>query len=245
VHDVIHDLLIRTWGWDVDVDTRVGKYKNRNSLVRTVIEYLDRYEDDPAVTAHKKDGSAAVEYSFRFELDFGPRAAVEVIDGEETLVQPYVLCGHLDRIVEFNDDLFVMDYKTTTTTPGSYYFDQYDPNNQMTLYTIAGGVVLEDRAVKGVIVDAVQLMVDESRSVRGVTYRTQGRLDEWVEDLEHWLGIAEYYAESGYWPHNDTACDKFGGCRFRSICQKDPHVRETFLKSEFKKGIPWNPLQPR
>jgi len=249
VHDVIHELLIRTWGWNPDTTERPGKYKNRHSLVRAVIDYVDGHIDDQAKTYIKNDGTAAVEYSFRFELDFGPKAAIETVNGEETLTQPYVLCGHLDRIVEFNDAIFVEDYKTTTSTPGPYYFDQYDPNNQMSLYTLAGQIVTEeDKArvpVKGVIIDAIQLLTDESRSVRGLTYRTQGRIDEWCIDLGYWLGMAEYYASINYWPHNDTACDKFGGCRFREICQKDPSVREKFLESNFKRGTPWNPLQPR
>jgi len=251
VHDVVLDTLCRTYGWNPDTETRPGKYKNRNTLIRAIVDYLDKYEEDPATTyIRASTGTAAVELSFRFELDFGPRAAVSTRDGEDVLFQPYVLCGHLDRVVEFSDCLYVMDYKTTTSTPGPYYFDQYDPNNQMTLYTFAAGQVLEDEnpkpsPVKGVIIEAIQLMVDETRSTRGVTQRSQGRLTEWLGDLEYWLGMAEYYAEVGYWPHNDTACDKFGGCRFREICQKDPSVREKFLESSFKRGTPWNPLQPR
>ena len=47
----------------------------------------------------------------------------------------------MDRVVSFNDQLFVMDHKTTTTTPSQYYFNQYEPHNQMTLYTMAMGCV--------------------------------------------------------------------------------------------------------
>ena len=52
----------------------------------------------------------------------------------------------------------------------------------------------------------------------------------------------------GYWPMNDTACDKFGGCRFRGICSKSPSVRERFLSTDYVK-LPkedrWNPLRSR
>ena len=47
---------------------------------------------------------------------------------------------------------------------------------------------------------------------------------------------------------NDTACDKFGGCKFRSICSKSPQVREQFLRSDFVKleeKDQWNPLKSR
>ena len=77
---------------------------------------------------------------------------------------------------------------------------------------------------------------------------TQDQLDEWVGNLEYWLAQAESYATANYWPMNDTACDKFGGCRFRGICSKSPQVRETFLKAEFEQLAPedrWNPIKPR
>lgn len=268
-------LLTRTHDFAPDPETRPGKYKSRAMLLRAVIWYLDEHRDDPAKTYIKADGKPAVELSFRFELDWGPKAiAIDDIEwddnGEYTdsktgrryntkakyaeVSQPYLLCGHLDRVVEFGPGLFDMDHKTSMTTLGSYYFDQYSPHNQMTLYTLASKVIL-DSPVKGVIINAAQLMLDYEKSgdygarfVRGITYRTPDQLDEWLADLRFWLDQAEGYATAGYWPQNDTSCDKFGGCRFRSICSKSPQVREQFLKSDFTK-LPeedrWNPLKPR
>jgi hypothetical protein len=250
--NVVRALLERTHDWDVDTDTRAGKYKNRTSLVRTVIWYLEHFKDDPAKTLILDNGKPAVELSFSFELDWGPKGQeqfrmVDNTEGEVAIQQPYLLSGHLDRIVTFQDQLFVMDRKTTTTTPGSYYFDQFEPNNQMSLYTLASQVIL-DSPIKGVIIDAAQILTDTARFVRGFTYRTSDQLDEWLKDVEYWLNLAESYAEADYWPQNDTACDKFGGCRFRQICSKSPQVREQFLRANFTKQEPedrWNPLRPR
>lgn len=260
-------VLIATW--DVDTEKpwtpqgKATKWKNRASLLRTVIDYLDTHQNDPAKTYILESGKPAVELSFRFELDWGPKGAIRDIAVESLVkvapnldakfyehhyeTQPYLLSGHLDRVVSFQDQLFVMDHKTTTSTPGDYYFDQYAPNNQMTLYTLASRVIL-DSPVKGVIINAAQLLVDSSRFVRGLTYRTSDQLQEWVADLHSWFALAEGYATANYWPMNDTACDKFGGCRFRHICSKSPGVREQFLKSSFTKLAPedrWNPLRSR
>lgn len=248
LHDVVRELLIRTADFAPDPNTKAGKYKSRAALIRVVIDYLDEHRDDPAKTYIKADGKPAVELSFRFELDWGPKRGTYAEGKFDTPAgQPYLLCGHLDSVREFNDSLFVMDHKTTTSTPGSYYFDQWSPNNQMTLYSLAAKVIL-DSPVKGVIINAAQLMVDSSRFVRGFTYRTPDQLAEWLTDLSYWLDQAERYAEADYWPQNDTACDKFGGCRFRDVCSKSPQVREQFLKSDFTK-LPeeerWNPLKPR
>jgi hypothetical protein len=244
LHDVVRELLLRTADFAPDPDTKAGKYKSRKALVRVVIDYLDEHRDDPAKTYIKADGKPAVELSFRFELDWGPSTReVKIEKGE----QPYLLCGHLDRVVDFNGSLFVMDHKTTTTTVSPHYFDQWSPANQMTLYSLAAKVIL-DSPVKGVIINAAQLLVDSSRFVRGFTYRTPDQLSEWLEDLHSWLDRAEGYAEADYWPQNDTACNNFGGCRFRDVCSKSPSVREQFLKSDFdhlEEDQRWNPLKPR
>lgn len=236
LHQITRDLLIRTADYpSVSPDDKPSiRYKTRAALTRTVIWYLEHYKDDAAQTHILSDGKAAVELSFRFELDYTP----------EDQTVPYVLCGHLDRVVRFQDELFVMDYKTTTTTPGSYYFAQYEPHNQMSLYTLATQIVL-DAPVRGVIINAIQILAEDSRFVRGFTYRTADQLNEWQTDLQNWLTLAQHYAETDYWPQNDTACDKFGGCRFRNICSKSPGVRKQFLKSEFTQGEPWNPLRVR
>lgn len=253
--NVVRALLERTADWDVDTDTKAGKYKNRTSIVRTVVWYLEHFKDDPAKTLILDNGKPAVELSFSFELDWGPAAGGETwkfktedaMSSEPVPNRPYMLSGHLDRIVSFQDQLFVMDRKTTTTTPTSYYFDQFEPNNQMSLYTLASQVIL-DSPIKGVIIDAAQILVDTARFVRGFTYRTSDQLDEWLKDVEYWLNLAESYAEAGYWPQNDTACDKFGGCKFRQICSKSSQVREQFLNANFTKleeTDRWNPLKPR
>jgi hypothetical protein len=239
VHDVVRELLHRTWGWEPDPETKAGKYKNRSSLIRTVINYLDYYYPDPAETYILENGKPAVELSFNYELDFGPKFSRDTV-GQ----RPYTLCGHLDRIVVFNGDHFGMDYKTTTTTPSTYYFDTYSPHNQMSLYTLASNVIFK-APVKGMIINAVQMLIGSNRFVRGITFRTQDQIDEWLYDLEHWLLQMEGYALHQYWPRNDTACDKYGGCPFRTVCSKSPAVREIYLKADFTQEEPWNPLTPR
>ena len=238
VYDTLRELLIRTDGWDSDPDTRVGKYKNRRSLIRTVIWYLDSRENDNLQTYIQPNGHPAVEVTVRIELDY-PNFVRRPDNGD-----PYVLTGHLDRVASDGVALYVEDHKTTTTTPGDYYFDQFSPNNQMSLYHILGETAY-DTPIKGVIINAVQLMVDNARFVRGVTFRTDDQLKEWLNDLSGWLQLAERYAADGYWPQNDTACDKFGGCRFRSVCSKSPAIREVYLRSNFTQRAPedrWNPL---
>lgn len=247
IREVVRGIRERTTDWVVDTDIKPGKYKNPESLLQLVIDYIDHFANDAAQTLILADGKPAVELSFRFELDWGPKVGFN--EGFQCSRQPYLLCGHLDRVVTFADDLFVMDRKTTTTTLSNYYFEQYSPNNQMTLYTLASQIILGAK-IKGVIIDGAQILLTPpySRFVRGTTFRTNDQLEEWMADLRVTLQAAEAYAIAEYWPMNDTACDKFGGCRFREICSKSPQVRERFLESHFVKQSEeerWNPLRNR
>ncbi len=244
-------LLEATWDaegpWSGEV-----KGKNRFTLIRSVVWYLDQFgAADPAETVLKQDEKPAVELSFKWELDWGPKAAycLKKVTGDpqeppeyvDHTLQPYLLCGHLDRVVSFAGGTYVMDRKTTGSTISQYYFDQFEPDNQMTLYTLAGKVILHC-PIRGVIIDAVQVAVGFSRFARGFTYRTDAQIEEWLLDLRYWLSQAETYAVAGYWPMNDKACFN---CSFRNICSKDPSVRTNFLESEFTQEDPWNPLRPR
>jgi len=262
IHEAIRALHNRVHDWVVDRSTRAGKYKNRETIIGIVIDYLDHFgESDPAETYILEDGSPAVELSFRFELDWGPNTKshiemegnlMEVVSGEKKATriyeQPYLLCGHLDRIVDFAGDLYVMDRKTSVSTIGGYWMDQWTPSNQMTLYTLAGKIMLNS-PVKGVIIDAAQVLLEKPNAfARGFAYRTEDQLTEWLADLRYYLREAEDFATANYWPQNDTACTKYGGCPFKEVCSKSPAIRETLLKASFDQtGIEnaYNPFWDR
>lgn len=258
LREVVIDLLTRTVDF-LPSEEQFGKavkYKNRETLLRAVVWYIDKFaeEKDPAETYHLNNGKAAVELSFKIELDFGPEEGKENIARDNPETQPYLLCGHLDRVVNYNGDLYTMDRKTSTSQLGDYYFEQYSPHNQMTLYTLAGKVIM-DAPVKGVIIDGAQLLVDGARFKRGFSFRNEMQLEEWMKDLRWLLTINESYVEEDYWPKNDTACNHymsvasegkvFGGCPFRDVCNKPEKIRPQFLKSNFTKEDRWNPLKPR
>lgn len=257
LRQVVRNLLIRTYTWKT-----TNEYKNRANLLRTVVWYLDKFgDDDTAETLILKDGRPAVEVTFKFELDWGPDFGHRVEHGieggnivEYNLSQPYLLCGHLDRVVTYQGSTFVMDRKTTKSQPTHWYFSNFEPDNQMTLYSFAGKLIFQ-APIKGVIIDAAQVQIDKSEFGRGITYRTQDQIDEWLIDLKFLFAQFEDYAAEGYWPMNDKFCGTFRseasgkiGCPFRSICGSSPQVRENFLKANFTKleeGERWNPLKAR
>lgn len=206
--------------------------RNRENLVRAIIWYLDHFENDSAETLIMSNGKPAVELTFK--MDFPMPAGFP---------EDLLLCGHMDRVVDFGGDIYVMDHKTTAMALSDYYFDGYNPDNQVSLYTVASTIVLGQQA-KGVIISACQLAVGFCRFMRRPINRTKGQNAEWIKDTQHWIEQARVFAETGHWPMNDTACDKYGGCVFRDVCRADPVMRERLLKSDFTRRI-WDPMQAR
>lgn len=223
--------LTATWRGNRPWDSG-DQYKNRYTLVRTVVWYLDHFGDDPATTVQLANGKPAVELSFRFGWGF------DLSTGESALA-----CGHLDRIVNFAGETWVLDRKTTKSTIGEDFFTKFNPDNQMTLYTLASQVILGVPA-RGIIIDGAQVAVTFSRFKRGFTFRTASELGEWFQETVFYIGLADGFARSNFWPKNDKSCGNYGGCVFREICAKGPESRIEWLTSKYHERV-WDPLQIR
>lgn len=217
----------------VDSKTFVGNdYKNRQTLVRAIVWYLENFREDTIETVILANGKPAVELSFRMEIP------LETPTGEN-----YILCGHIDRLVKYGDVVYVLDRKTTKSSLGTYYYNQFDPSNQMTLYTLATQVILPEPAV-GVIIDACQLAIGFARFGRTMIYKTQEKLLEWLEDTKRWIKTAERYSLENHWPMNDTACTMYGGCEFVEVCKAGCGTAQMLLATNFEQKE-WNPMEVR
>lgn len=197
-------------------------------LLLFLVTYLDLYENDPCETYILPDGNPAVELSFK--LDIGH----------------YMLAGHIDRVVRFNNKVFLTDLKTTTTSLGEDYFRQYTPNNQLSLYDFAGSHILpEEDKPAGIIVDAVQILSNGIRCERRIITRTNSQREEWLDGFLQWMQTNQYYHNTNNYPMNDTACNQYGKCTFRdNHCALIPSLRQSAIETYFEKRV-WNPLDNR
>lgn len=207
--------------------------KNRFTLMRSVVWYLEQFANDPLATIQLSNGKPAVELSFRFETDI----PIPYQSGN------FMLCGHIDRLVEMDGQTFFLDRKTTKHTLTSDTFAKFTPDNQMSLYDFSSSVVWKV-PVKGGILDAAQVGATFSRFSRGFLPRTAGSRAEWYRDLGYWLAQAAGFADAGYWPMNDKSCGNYGGCPFRTLCSKSPEVRDQWLNALTVARL-WDPLSVR
>lgn len=243
--DALRWALTQTWNrklgrpWISD-----HKLKNRQTLLRTIVWYLDQFGDnDPIKTVILANGKPAVELSFRFDTGYKSQSTGE----------PFVLCGHFDRLGELHDKIYLLDVKTTGYTISPSWFASFSPDNQFSTYTLAGKVAFSV-PVSGLIVDGIQIAVGFSRCERALVPRDDALVEEWYAGLGIWLGHLEEYAlvetvlpaetKELAWPMNDKACHLYGGCQYRPICTRTPRARPTALAADFKQEQ-WDPLQRR
>lgn len=234
---VVTEALIDTWDHDLDAEgNRIPETgapwesghnaKTRANLIRSIVWYLDHFEANPVVPVRLANGPA-VEQSFTFEVDNG-----------------ILFAGHLDSIVEYGGEAYVMDQKTTGSTITPRWFEQFKPNTQMSMYTLAGKMILNS-PVKGVIIDGAQIAVGFTRFERGFTFRTELELEEWYDSAMYHIEAAQRATRERHFPMNPSACGNYGGCEFRAICGRDPSVRSKFLAGDFIKGKRLDPLEQR
>lgn len=208
--------------------------KNRWTLIRSVVWYLDQFgQNDPIQTIVLANGKPAVELSFRF--DSGYRSA--------STDEPFIFCGHLDRLGLLNDEPVIPDIKTTGSALNPKFFNGFSPGNQFSMYTLAGRVAF-GQPVKKLVVDGAQIGVGFTRFQRQLVQRPDEVVSEWHQQAGWWLKMMESCAIAQDWPMNDRSCTMYGGCQYQGICSKPPSSREQWLKADFRKRV-WDPLQIR
>ena len=198
-----------------------SRYSPR-ALLRAIVWYHDHYSHD-SLSPLLINSSPAAELSFHFPF-----------------LPPFSLSGHLDLVATLGDEIYVVDHKTTTSTLSPWYFERFSPDIQMSLYTLASGVIFSSPA-SGVIINAIQTMATGTRFLRGFATRSPEQLTEFHLLLENLLEMAQKYARENFWPMNQASCF---GCKFRSVCAKSPSTRNLWLESDFTKS-PWDTTKIR
>lgn len=213
----------------------INKKKNRITLIRAVVWYcLDQPETGGFQPFAFPDGTPAVELPFRLALPMAFKTG-----------DVPILCGYFDRFALYAEEVYPVDNKTTASGQfGDAYFDGFSPSVQFDTYDLAASMLFPDLPIRGVVNDAVQMLVDSVKFNKREYYKTEGTRQEHLEFLEFWLRQAEKYAEDDFWPMNKAGC---WHCPFNKICSKDPQVRQRYLENDehIKKQERWNPLKER
>ncbi len=209
-------------------------YRTRNTLLRSLVWYSEQFANDPIQTTIFDNGTVGLELSFRFDLGFAPRMA----DAPN-----YAYCGHIDKLADYGNSLYVVERKHTTQSLGDHLFARYMFSSQVSGYVAAAKIVF-DREIGGVIIEATQVQVNATNFARRAVHRVHDHLEEWLADTRFWIGQIEHCFHTASWPHNTESCSKYAGCQFRKVCAKGPATRALELETYFVKDR-WDPTKER
>lgn len=180
-------------------------------------------------------GKRAIEFSFAHPL---PVTNPETGD-------PILYCGRMDAILEFADQPFITDEKTTSQL-GATWSRQWDLRSQFTGY--AWGCRESGIKVAGAIIRGVSILKTKYETQQAITYRPEWQIDRWYEqtvlliaDIKaRWSELRGEAKTYQAFPYSlDHACTDFGGCAFRQVCSTQDEG--SWLETYFERRQ-WNPL---
>jgi hypothetical protein len=166
--------------------------------------------------------------------------------------------GHIDRVVHFRDEVFVLDYKTSKYPLTLEWINGFDRSTQFFGYFTAAAIMAsQPNSVfldhpAGVLVDGLQLQVNATRFARFPLRYSPTVANEFLENLEALVRIKAETAERLrlYPTEAESECDHYrrmdgtGGCEFRKVCNAPLISRERELQQNFTKST-WDPSKSR
>ncbi len=235
--DALRVVLRHALAYSDELSELADDKRNMPSLLRALVWYEMTYRHDPFKTVILPNGHPAVELSFRLEFP------LQLFNWETNEVEDVLYCGHIDKVVEYNSQIFAMEHKHTVSALGDYYYDRYTFSSQISGYAVALRSIWNLEAI-GAVIDSTSIGVTFTRFGRRTASRVEDHLEEWIEDTKYWITQVYEAKKTQNFPRNTESCSKYGGCQFKDVCFARPGARDAVLNSDFKIEH-WNPMKPR
>lgn len=172
-----------------------------------------------------------------------------------------VVIGVMDQVAELTDGvggIAIIEHKTTSKVLDDKYFQNYNPNNQISMYLIACRELIGVEA-KCCIINAIRVKdykrakekseQDQRLFSRRITSRTRESLDDRIKQMESILRIIRSLFETNdlsSFPMNaPSACYRYGMCEYLPICTaRSESVARHFMENSFiqEKWVPYEVL---
>jgi len=213
---------------NVDIPGEEAKTTNNGKLM--LQRYFDKWENDTTFMSDKNLKTIAVEIQDSY-----------MIGDIEYLVK-------IDRIVESNAGIFVMDHKTTGSTLNSRYFSNFNYHMQFDGY--CNYVKKKYGQCSGAIINALKCGF-RKRAYRGepagfhcdfdrdVTTRDVEQLADFERNVTEWTRKIK---NDTFYARNKDNCTSFRGCGYKELCMAcdDINVEDTLYEQydplEYLKG---------
>lgn len=207
-----------------------GHVKTYEAMLAALVEYFHQYhpEYDVIQPYMVEGGKPAVE--FNFALPFPTLRHPE--SGE-----PLIYAGRFDLLGVYQDQLFIVDEKTTKQL-GPSWPEQWHMKSQFTGY--AWGARAFGYPVAGAIIRGMSVLKNSFGHAQVILYRPEWVIDRWLHQLERDVKRMIAAWEEGYWDYDiNDACSAYGGCPFKLLCGSENPER--WIEGNYAHKN-WNPL---
>lgn len=212
-----------------DYNPEINTAKTATNMARALEYYFHEawpFETEDAIPV-EINGVAGLEYSFAEPID---------VDHPVTGM-PLLYTGRMDAITQYAGGLWGMDEKTTSAL-GESWVKQWDLRPQFTGYTFfaqRAGYQLEGVLVRGVAIKKLSFAHMQVPSGRDPYL-----IEQWYDStMYHLERMKKMWQERYFPPHFGSACENYGGCKFKGICQSASGVDSMATYFSRRK---WNPL---
>ena len=200
---------------------------NNEKDFRTVERGIEILED--YIRQYPNDPSQAVEPEVKFKVEIGKIGNTDI-----------VLVGRIDGIISINNDVCIIEDKTTSRLGPSYLRILKD-SLQIGLYLYAaneyglfdiGGKKRTPRC----LMNAIKVHSKEFKYDRDIVIKSASKLIQYRDNALNWIRAIIAAEETDCFPMNDAdnlTCTKYSGCEYLPLRYTMGTIRENLLKNEY------------
>jgi len=224
-HDKQEAILAIDAAWPLNLP--IEDWRTKEKCVTVMLDYMRHY---PLETFKIIGAPEAPMIENTFTIDTG----LMLDDGE-----PIEYGGIFDGGIEFSGNDFVFEHKSTSQL-GSYYFNQFKPNNQVTGYIWALGR-LTGRRIGGALINAIGIYKSSpTKFERSITTRSDEDITFWLDNVRATCQMIKDAERRGFWPQFTQSCTMYGKCEYHDVHTLGAaREQEKFLEQMFVKE-PWS-----
>ena len=207
----------------------IDDWRTKEKCIVTMAEYIKQYPTETFKVVGAPE-NPVIEVPFTIDMGFylpciecgnmvededsGPfRAKCENCGGDK---EPLEYGGIYDMLVDFGGQLFVVDHKSTSVL-GPQYFNQFNPNNQMTGY-IWAATQLSGTKVTGAIINAIGVMkTGKTKFEREITSRSPEAIETWKRNVYVEACNIKEHERIGFFPQRTQSCTMYGKCEYHDV----------------------------
>lgn len=217
------------WEFYGDFECPEDSAKSVDAMAGALVYYFDSWPltSESAVPITLPTGKRGIEFSFLEPME---------VRHPET-GDPILYSGRFDMICHYAGAVFGEDDKTTSQL-GATWPNQWQLRAQFDGY--CWGAKQAGMPLAGMLVRGVAILKGGYNHAQVPTYRPDWMIDRWYEQTLRDIKRAKRMWEEGYFDYSlDHACNEFGGCVFKQVCQSPEP--EKWLAVGFEKRR-WDPV---